>query len=90
MSGRTAWMPAKARTAESWSLARCSGVASSTQLSPNVYGRTSRGTSPSTRPITKNRAPTTEWSSSYQRVSGTGTSVASSTSDITSNCMARS
>lgn len=82
--------PASARTAESCSRARCSSVASSTQLSPNVYGSTSRGTSPSTRAMTKKGAPTIVGSGSYQRVSGMGTSVASATSDITSNCMARS
>ena len=85
-----AWSPARTPTVASCSRRWSSGAASYSQLSPNVYGMTSGGTTPSTRSITKNGEPITSGSGSSQRTGGTGTSVSSPTSRITSNWWPRS
>src|SRR5581483_11335804 len=76
---------ARTSTVESCS-SRCdSAGASENQFPPNVYGITSGGTTPSTKSIRKNGAPSTSPVVSIQRTWGTGTSVSSETNRITSN-----
>ncbi len=70
--------------------ARTAGVASSRSQPVCVYGGLSDGTLPSTLPITKNGAPRTDSSSSYQCTGGSGTSVCSDNALMTLYCESKS
>ncbi len=70
--------------------ARTAGVASSSSQPVCVYGGLSDGTLPSTLPMTKNGAPSTDSSSSYQCTGGSGTSVCSDSALITLYCESKS
>ena len=76
---------ASTSTVESCSSRWRSTGASANQFPPKVYGMTSGGTMPSTWSIRKNGVPSTSPEFSIQRTRGTGTSVSSPTSRMTSN-----